>query len=52
MIREKSNKAYHVREDTKKLFFPWLQKNIIFIGDATYEGEIVFQKKKKMENNL
>ena len=47
MIREKSKKAYHEREDTKKLCFPWLQKNIIFIGDATYKGEIVFQKKKK-----
>ena len=48
MIREKSKKAYHEREDTKKLCFPWLQKNIIFIGDATYKREIVFQKKKKI----
>ena len=48
MIREKSKKAYHEREDTKKLCFPWLQKNIIFIGDATCKREIVFQKKKKI----
>ena len=45
-LEKKSKKAYHEREDTKKLCFPWLQKNIIFIGDATYKGEIVFQKKK------
>ena len=47
MIREKSKKAYHEREDTKKLCFPWLQKNIIFIGDATCKRQIVFKKKKK-----
>ena len=31
------------REDAKKLCFPWLHKNIIFIGDALSEREIVFQ---------
>ena len=39
------------REGTKKLYFPQLQKNIIFIGDTTSEREIVFQK-KNLENNL
>ena len=31
------------REDAKKLCFPRLHKNIIFIGDALSEREIVFQ---------
>ena len=39
------------RESVKKLCFPHLQKNIIFIEDAMSEREIVFQK-KKLENNL
>ena len=33
------------RKGTKKLYFPQLQMKIIFIGDATHEREIVFQKK-------
>ena len=33
------------REGAKKLSFPQLQMNIIFIGDAMHEREVVFQKK-------
>ena len=39
-------------EGTKKLCLSWLQTKIIFIGDVTHEREIVFQKKKKLENSL
>ena len=39
------------REGTKKLCFPRLQMNIIFIGDATGERKIVFYK-FFLENNL
>ena len=39
------------RDGTKKLCFPRLQTNIIFIGDATREREIVFQN-FFLENNL
>ena len=40
------------REGAKKLCFPQLQMNIIFIGDATHEREIVFQILFFLENNL
>ena len=39
------------REGAKKLCFPWLYTKIIFIGDATHEREIIFQK-KTLENSL
>ena len=39
------------RECAKKLCFPRLQMNIIFIGNATHEREIVFQK-IFLENSL
>ena len=39
------------RESTKKLCFPQLQSNIIFIWDATHEREIIFQI-FFLENNL
>ena len=35
------------RVDAKNLCFPQLQTKIIFIGDATYERERLFSKKKK-----
>ena len=38
------------REGTKKLCFPWLQINIIFIGDTTHEKDCF--PKKILENNL
>ena len=49
--QRKSDRAYHEREEAKKLSFSWLQKNIIFIEDAIYEREIVFQI-FFLENNL
>ena len=48
---KKSEKAYHKREGTKNLCFPWLQMKIIFIEYATREREIVFQN-FFLENNL
>ena len=48
---KKSKKAYHKREGTKNLCFPWLQMKIIFIEYATREREIVFQN-FFLENNL
>ena len=41
--QRKSDRAYHEKEEAKKLSFSRLHKNIIFIGDAICEREIVFQ---------
>ena len=47
--QRKSDRAYHEREEAKKLSFPRLQK--IFIGDTMCEREIFFQN-FFLENNL
>ena len=49
--QRKSDRAYHEREEAKKLSFPRLQKNIIFIGDTMCVREIVFQN-FFLENDL
>ena len=45
-VEKKWESLLSERECAKKLCFLRLQMNIIFIGDATHEREVVFQKKK------
>ena len=50
---KKSKKAYHKREGTKNLCFPWLQMKIIFIEYATRERDCFpkfFFGKQPIEN--
>ena len=52
--QRKSDRAYHEKEEAKKLSFSRLQKNIIFIGEMQYVREKLFSKiffgKQSIEN--